>query len=447
MQQYRLTHYKALSKLGLPIIIGQLGTIILGFADTLMIGRYGTEELAAASFVNNMFMLILIFSIGYSYGMTPLVGAAHGKGEDKKIGILLQNGLIANGLLGLLLVAIMTALYIFLPYLGQPEQLLPLIRPYFIVNLISLPFSLAFNVFKQTADGTMRTKTGMWIMLGGNLTNIIGNYILIYGHFGLPELGLLGAGISTMCSRILMTIVFLWMFAYTKSYNPYRHALTTRLARLSTIRNIHSLALPMALQIGMETAAFSLTSIIVGWIGVAALAANQIILICSQFCYNISSGMATAVSIRASYFFGQKDYQALNSSITAGLQLVLLLNLCTSVLLYLLRFEIGTWFTTNPEVIHLVAISMLPLMVYQFGDGLQCTYANALRGMGRVQTLVPVAFVSYFIICIPLSYLLSISFRIGLPGIWWSYPFGLTTAGILFYLFYRKYHKTLMAAP
>ena len=174
-------HYKALLRLGLPIVVGQAGVIALAFADTIMVGHHSTEELAAASFVNNLFTLCIIFSTGFSYGLTPVVGELYGKGDRHRAGQALRSGLAANTLVALLLTAIMTVLYFFVDRMGQPPQLLPLIRPYYIVLLVSLVFVLLFNGFKQFADGITDTKTSMWILLGGNSLNVVGNYVLIYG--------------------------------------------------------------------------------------------------------------------------------------------------------------------------------------------------------------------------------------------------------------------------
>ena len=213
------THYKALLKLGIPIVIGQLGMIVLGFADTLMIGHHSTEDLAAASFVNNMFNLVIIFATGFSYGLTPIVGRLFGSGDKKSVGCTLKNALWANGLMGILLSALMGILYLNIHRLGQPEELLPLMRPYYMVLLVSLVFVMLFNAFKQFADGITDTKTPMWLLIGGNALNILGNWVLIYGHFGFPEMGLLGAGIATLTSRILIFVAFAGIFLTAKRYH------------------------------------------------------------------------------------------------------------------------------------------------------------------------------------------------------------------------------------
>ncbi|MBQ8443130.1 MAG: MATE family efflux transporter, partial [Bacteroides sp.] len=160
------SNYKTLLKLGLPIVIGQLGMIVLGFADTLMIGHHSTEDLAGASFVNNMFNLAIIFATGFSYGLTPIVGSLFGQGKQEDVGRTLKNALLVNGLIGILLTLIMGALYLNIHRLGQPEELLPLMRPYYIVLLISLVFVMLFNAFKQFADGITDTQTPMWLLIG-----------------------------------------------------------------------------------------------------------------------------------------------------------------------------------------------------------------------------------------------------------------------------------------
>ena len=171
----RHSNYRALLWLGIPIVIGQIGVIILGFADTLMIGHHSTHELAAASFVNNMFNLAIIFSTGFSYGLTPIVGSLFGQNRCEEVGRTLKNSLAANTLLAAIVCLVMAVLYWNIDKLGQPEELLPAMRPYYLVLLASLPFVLWFNGFKQFTDGITDTRISMWILLGGNVLNIIGN--------------------------------------------------------------------------------------------------------------------------------------------------------------------------------------------------------------------------------------------------------------------------------
>jgi len=435
-------HYKALVYLGVPIVIGQVGQIVLALADTLMIGHHSTDELGAASFVNNMFTLAIIFSTGFSYGLTPIVGNLFGNNELSIIGRTLKNSLYANTLVAVLLTAIMTVLYFNIEYLGQPEELLPLIKPYYIILLISIVFELLFNGFKQFADGITDTKTPMWILIGGNLFNIVGNYILIYGKFGFPEMGLIGAGVSTLISRILMLAAFIILFFFTKYYHLYREGFRCSGFNLQDFRKLNYLGWPVAFQMGMETASFSLSTIMIGWIGTVALAAHQVMMSVSQLGFMIYYGMGAAVAVRVSNFRGKGDLLNIRRSAYAGFHIIMIIAVMISIPLYLLRYKLGGWFTDSPDVGIVVGGLIIPFILYQFGDGLQITYANALRGISDVKPMIIVAFIAYFIISLPLGYFLGFTLNLGAYGIWMAFPFGLTTAGILFYFRFRNKTRT-----
>ncbi len=431
-------HYKALFKLGMPIVIGQLGMIVLGFADTLMIGHHSTEELGAASFVNNMFNLVIIFATGFSYGLTPIVGSLFGKGEKEAVGCTLKNSLLANGAIAILLTTLMGILYLNIHRLGQPVELLPLMRPYYIVLLISLIFVMFFNAFKQFADGITDTRTAMWLLIGGNALNILSNWVLIYGHLGFPEMGLLGAGIATLTSRILMFVVFAVIFFSAKRYRAYKTGFQNGRLNQKDFMELNKLGWPVALQMGMETASFSLATIMVGWLGAIALAAHQVMLTIGQLGYMMYYGMAAAVAVRVSNFHGQKNTEGVHHSASAGFHIILIMAIVISVPLLLLRNEIGGWFTDNGEVTLMVASLIGPFIIYQFGDGMQCTYSNALRGIADVKPVMYIAFIAYFLISLPAGYLFGFVFDWGLTGIWLSFPFGLTSAGLMFYQRFRK---------
>ena len=436
-----IPHYKALWKLGLPIIIGQLGIIVLGFADTLMIGHYGTHELAAASFVNNLFNLAIIFATGFSYGLTPIVGSLFGKNDYQAIGRVLKNSLLANGVMGILLTLIMGALYINLHHMGQPEELLPFIRPYYLILLVSLVFVLLFNAFKQFADSITDTQTSMWILIIGNAINIVGNWVLIYGHFGLPEMGLLGAGIATLFSRILMPIIFLVLFLKSGRYQHYKVGFIKGNLNKRDFRELNHLGLPVGLQMGMETASFSLATVMVGWLGTIALAAHQVMLTVGQLGYMIYYGMAAAVAVRVSNFKGQNDMVNIRRSANAGFHLITCMAIVLSVSLVIVKDRIGGWFTDDIQVAQAVSLLILPFIIYQLGDGLQCNFANALRGIADVKPVMYIAFIAYFLVSLPIGYLFGFVFDWGLTGIWMSFPFGLTCAGLMFWIRFRQQTK------
>ena len=215
-------HYRSLLSLGLPIMIGQLGMIILGFADTMMVGHHSTTELGAASFVNNIINLVIITATGFSYGLTPIVGGLFGREELPQAGRALRCALLANLMAGAIMMAALGILYFNVGNIGQPKELLPYIKPYYLVLLASIPFVMLFNAFKQFTDSITETRTSMWILLSGNLLNIIGNYVLIYGKAGMPEMGVVGAGVATLLSRVVMVALFLFVFLSRKKMRPYR---------------------------------------------------------------------------------------------------------------------------------------------------------------------------------------------------------------------------------
>ena len=431
------THYKDLTRLGLPIVIGQLGIILVSFVDTFMVSRHGTNDLAAASFVNNMFNLAIIFATGFSYGLTPIVGKLFGKGKRGEAGGMFKNALLSNGTIAALLTLAMWVLYLNIDNLGQPVELLGLMRPYYITLLVSIPFVLLFNAFKQFADGITDTKASMWILLSGNVLNIVGNYLLIFGKCGLPELGLLGAGISTLLSRMAMLAISLIVFFNRKGYREYAIGFwKTGVSRMRQ-KELFFLGLPIAAQMGMEAASFSLTTIMVGWIGTTALAAHQIMVTVSQLGFMVYYGMAAAVAVKVSNYNGAGDTANIKRAASSGFHLITFMAVITSVLIFALRNDIGTLFTDDTSVVLLVAQLTIPFLLYQFGDGMQCNYANALRGIADVKPMMLFAFVAYFVISLPAGYIFGFVLDFGLPGVWMSFPFGLTSAGVMFYLRFR----------
>ena len=426
-------YYKELLSIGIPVIIGQLGTIVLGFADTLMIGHHSTQELAAAGLVNNIFALVLISYMGFSYGLTPIIGRLYGMERTEMIGQKVRNSLCANMVVGLLFTVALIVLYFNLHRIGQPEELLSLIRPYFLVNLISVLFVGVFNTMKQFLDGITHTKVAMWVMIMGNIVNILGNWMLIYGVGPFPELGLLGAGISTMGSRMLMALTMVLMVAGKKAFRQYRHDIATSHINKVDFREMNRLGWPVALQLAMESAAFTLSCVMVGWLGTIPLAAHQVMITISQLFYLVLSGMASAMAIRVSHFVGQKDFRAVRQNAYDGWRLNLMFSCLMGIPVFLFRHQMGSLFTDNAEVQQYVATLIILMMAYQFGDGLQYSFANALRGIACVRPMMTYAFIAYFVISLPMGYTLGFPCGLGILGIWIAFPFGLTAAGILYW--------------
>lgn len=431
-------HCKALFSLGLPIVIGQLGVIVLGFADTMMVGHHSTTELAAASFVNNMFTLCIIFSTGFSYGLTPIVGELYGNRRLMEAGQALRSSMLANVLVALLLTFIMSILYFNIEYMGQPQELIPLIKPYYLILLASLLFVMIFNSFKQFTDGITDTKTAMWILLGGNALNIAGNYALIYGKFGFPEMGLLGAGISTLFSRIVMVVAFALIVFRSRRFVKYKLGFIRMGWSGAMFRKLNNIGWPVGLQMGMETASFSLSTIMVGWLGTVALASHQIMLTISQFTFMMYYGMGAAIAVRVSNFKGQNDIVNVRRSAYSGFFLIMSMAVVLLGIVFLFRNQMGSWFTDNIEVSAVVSSLFIPFLIYQFGDGLQICFANALRGISDVKPMMIIAFISYFVISLPVGYLCGFVFGWGTVGVWMAFPFGLTSAGVMLWWRFRR---------
>lgn len=441
LQKYR-EDYSATIKIGVPIVLGQLGIVVVGLVDNIMVGHFSTSDLAAASFVNSVFNIPILFGMGFSYGLTPLVGQFFGRGDKFRVGGLLRNSLLANFMIGLFLSVVMGIMYLNVHRMGQPEELLPLIRPYFLLQLTSLVFVMMFNSFKQFADGITDTKTSMWIMLSANLLNIIGNSLLIYGVWGLPALGLAGAGISTLTSRIFMFVAFAILFFRKQSYRRYLVGYHRTTYNTGDLKVLNRMGMMVGLQMGMETALFSISGVMIGWLGTVPLAAHQVVASISTLGFMVYYGVGSAVSIRVSNFFGRGDIAGVRRATLAGAHLLGLLAILVSVFFLLVREHIGWLYTSSEDVVNLVAVLMVILVFYQFGDSLQIIFANALRGVADVTSMAVISFIGYFVIALPVSYICGFVLDWGIEGIWLGYPVGLTlTGGMMcwrFYYFLRK---------
>lgn len=430
-------HFLLITRLGFPIVVAQLGTIVTGFADTIMVGQYGTNELSAAGFTNNVFGLIIYFLLGFSYSTTPVVGAFYGQGRYADAARSLKESLLANMGTCAAVVALMAVLYFNLHLLGQPEELLPLIAPYYLVVLASMPFVSAFNALKQFCDGVGDTKMPMWVMIGGNVMNIIGNYLLIFGKLGCPELGLVGAGVATLIARVMMVVAIIVLILTSRRYAMYREGLRMRVTA-DGVKHLTRKGLPVGLQLCMEASAFSLCGVMMGWLGAVPLAAHQVMCTISTLCFMVYYGIGAAVAIRISHFRGQGQWTEVRRVAGVGLAMTLATGLILSVLIFVLRYPIASMFTTSDEVVRVVVALIAPMMVYQIGDCIQIVYANSLRAIEDVKMMMMYAFIAYILVSIPLSYLFAFTLGMGPEGIWWAFPFGLTTAGVLFLTRFNK---------
>lgn len=437
---------KEILKIGIPIMLGQACVIILAFADNIMIGWHSVEELAASSFVNNVMNLFILTELGFATGMTPVIGAFHGTGNVKGVGVSMKNGLFVNGLIGAVGVVLLSIIYVFLDCFGQKPELMPYIRPYFVIVGISTLFALGFNVLKQFTDGICKPVVSMVFLMFGNVLNIFGNWVLIYGKFGCPELGLTGAGFSTLISRVLMLALFALYIWKSKKFSAYIAAFRSALFSRVKMKHIFSLGYPVAIQMGLESSTFSFAAIMAGWIGVVELAAHQVVITISQLFFLMMQGLSFAISILVANSYGQKNYDGVKEYVRKGYLMMLAISASLSVLLYVFRYPAAGIFTDSPEVASMAVSLFFFLFAYQFGDALQICFANVLRGLQDVKPIMYAAFVSYYVIAIPVAYFLGFKAGLGLYGIWTGFPVGLTLAGIFFFICYRRDMRRLYAS-
>ena len=425
-------------RIGLPIMLGQACVIILAFADNIMIGWHSVDELAASSFVNNVMNLFILTELGFATGMTPMIGADNGTGNIKGIGITVKNGLVTNGIIGGISIILLTIIYFCLDHFGQAPELMPYIKPYFAIIGISTLFALGFNVLKQFTDGICRPMISMTLLMIGNLLNIFGNWVLIYGKLGFPEMGLTGAGISTLVSRALILLVFVVFIFKSKKMNEYARAIKDALLSRDKMKGVFKMGYPVGIQMALESSTFTFAAVMAGWLGVIQLAAHQVVITISQLFFLMMQGLSFAVSILVSNAFGRKDLGSVREYARKGYFMTLGISATLSALLYCFRYQAAGIFTDSPEVSAMAVSLFFLLFAYQFGDGLQLCFANVLRGIQDVKPIMYAAFVSYYIIAIPSAYVLGFKTSLGIHGIWLGFPIGLTLAGIFFYARYRS---------
>lgn len=422
----------AILHLAFPIVIAQLGSILQGWADTIMVGQYGTSELAAAGFVNNVFNLIIYFLLGISYASTPVVGEYFGRGEYDKVVSAKRSSVLVNLLASIFVICFLLVLYVNVERLGQPEELMPLIKPYFIVLLVSLPFLAVFNALKQCFDATGDTKTPMWVMLGANVLNVALNYLLIFGKLGFPEMGLMGAGYATLISRMAMMVVLL---LYRKKNSALQRAQGDWSFR--DAMRLTRLGIPISVQLCLEAGSFNVCALFMGWIGASALAAHQVMCTVSTIGFMIYYGIGAAAAIRIAFYRGNEEWDEVKATGRTALLMSLAVAVCVSTLVCALSGQIANAFTTSDEVATIFFSLLVPFVCYQFGDCMQTIYANCLRAIEDVKYLMAFALLAYAIISVPLAYVFAFVMNGGAVGVWWSFPFGLTTAGILYFVRYN----------
>ncbi len=408
--------------LATPVVIGQLGYIMVGVADSVMVGRLGVIPLAAATFANSIFYVLFLFGIGVSNALTPLVSSTNPTNKARLF-VLLQNNLLLNFLLGTGIFLVALTASFFLDYFGQEPEVVVSARSYFWIICSSIIPMMIFQTFRQYSEGLSDTFIPMVVSVLGNLFNVILNYLLIYGSFGFPQMGLNGAGLASMLSRIAMTgmIIFLTRKKWIGIVLQFSKKI---------MRQQFRLGVPLGFQYVFEIGAFATASIMIGWIGAAELAAHQIATNMAAVTYMAASGVATAASIRVGNQIGLKDKRNLRVAGFSSFGMVGVFMAFCGLLFILLKKALPALYIEDISVRQTAANLLIIAAAFQISDGLQAVGLGTLRGLKDVNIPTLVTFVAYWLIAIPSGYVMAFHINWGVNGMWYGLSLGLTIAAV-----------------
>ena len=424
-------------------MLTQLGASLVGLCDSIMVGRYATVDLAAVSFSNALFFTVMVFAMGALMGLTPLVGLQIGKlaeiesGQEEVKGViasLFQNGMLFTVLLSVLTLVMLGGCIPFLHCFGQDPEVVEVARTYYILIVVSIVPFLLFTFFKQFLEGLGNTSVAMVITLAMNAMNIFLNWLFIYGNWGCPELGATGAGVGSLVARIGMPICFVGVMYFRREWRGYLCSVRWGSFRKRVIRELSQIGFPIGIQTLMETIAFTVAFVIIGWISKEALAAHQI---ANQLCdmtFMVILGIGSATTIRVSHRLGENNFYGLRMAGKASIHLCLLTNSVMALLMIVFASSIPRIFTTDLDVIRTAAPLIILAGLFQISDGLQTVGVSILRGLTDVRRPVLYAFISYICINLPLGYYLSFVCGLGERGIWIGFIVGLSIAALLYHV-------------
>ncbi|MEK9998347.1 MAG: MATE family efflux transporter, partial [Cryomorphaceae bacterium] len=401
--------YKISLNLAYPVVIGQLGQIMVSVADSIMVGKFlGTIPLAAISLAVSVLIIPMVFAIGVAYGLTPLVAGADGEENPAAATKYFKNGLVLNSILGLLIYGLIALFAEGAHLLGQDQRVVAEALPYIHVVGFSIVPMMSFFAFKQFAEGLSDTKAAMRVSLAANFLNVLLNYPLITGWGPFPELGLIGAAVSTLVTRFLMLGGMALYIRKKEKFALYWSFWRSSEVNWSTIKEILNIGVPSGLQYVFEAGAFAMSGVIVGMIGPVQQAAHQIALNIASVSYMMVSGLGAAATIRMGNQLGRRDYPMLRLAGQSLFHLTFFFMLVTMTLLILLRNFLPQFYSSDPEVLQYTAVLMVAAGIFQMPDGMQATALGALRGIKDVNIPTIVAFVAYWVIAVPLCYFLGV---------------------------------------
>ncbi|HFG0578586.1 MATE family efflux transporter [Flavobacterium psychrophilum] len=410
-------------KLAFPIFLGQLAFTFIGFIDNIMIGRLGASPLSAFSLSNNLIFLAFALNIGFTMMFTPLISEMYSVGKIKETKNIFFHGFLVYITLGIILFTILKILLLNLSNFGQSEQVVKIAKPYFSILLYSFIPAFLFQILKQFSDGLSKTKIAMYCIFVSLILNISLNYCLIFGKFGLPKLGILGSAIGTLISRCFLFLILLICLLKNNETKIFFKNLISHKFEFSSTKQIISLGTFSSFQVFFKIALLTSSVILSGKLSTTAQASNQIILSISALMFSIPFSLGTASAIQSSKLSVKKNSLLFKKSLESFFILSLSCSVIFIIILQLFKNKIPTIYINDNSVIFTVANTFVFLSLFQLLDSLETIALGTLKGVK--DTLKPffITFISYNIIAIPSSIMLSNS--IGIKGIWLGLSIGL----------------------
>ena len=440
-------------KLAFPVILGMLGHIFVSFADNIMVGQLGAAELAAVSLGNSFFFIAMSLGIGFASAITPLVAEADSAKNSLGVKNALKHGLILCAILSVLLYLLMLLAIPVIHYMKQPLEVVELAVPYLYIISISIIPLVVFEALKRFSDGLSNTKYPMYATIAANIINIIINYLLIFGSFGFPKLGIVGAGIGTLVSRIIMIFFLSLIFMKRDKFKPYVLNIKFRIVDSLIFKKIINIGFPSALQMLFEVGIFTAAIWMSGVLGKNFQAANQIAFNLSAMTFMVGVGLSVAAMIRVGNQKGLSDFIELRRIAFSVFMLTVLIEMFFAVMFLVFRDWLPTIYLDtenlsktleNTEVILIASKLLLIVALFQIFDGLQVVILGALRGMQDVKIPTIITFVSYWLIGFPISFYLGIYTPLKSTGIWIGLLISLVCASIMLYLRFNYLTKKLI---
>lgn len=440
-------------RLASPVILGMLGHTFVAFADNVMVGQLGTAELAAVSLGNSFVFIAMSLGIGFSTAITPLVAEADAAGDTAVGRSVLRHGLVLCSLLGIVLFGVILLAKPLMYLMDQPPEVVEIAGPYIDLVAFSLIPLIIFQALKQFSEGLSQTRHPMYATVVANIINITLNYLLIFGTFGFPKLGIVGAAIGTLIARIGMC-AFLWAILLRRPvFKRYVEGLQFRKIHKKMMRKIMDLGFPSALQMFFEVGIFTAAVWISGVLGKNPQAANQIALNLSSMTFMFGMGLGVAAMIRVGNQKGLRNFPELRRIATSIFLMTALLEVLFALLFLLGRHWLPTLYldindplnqADNLAVLGMAAELLLIAAFFQISDGLQVVVLGALRGLQDVKIPTWITFISYWLIAFPVCYYLGLHTSLKSIGIWVGLLTGLTASAIMLYLRFRYMTNRLL---